>query len=177
MADPARPGCQTPDLNGDGQISVLEDRALGAYGSATGKQYYSRQATAALAMSGTVRTWPATIATTEEANAYWDLREAVRLYGQAVAQAPALEAMVLTSYTDHVQTTMTENAHVRMAFENLRNLGAWVRINPARQSAIGVDPKLSGRRDLPDNPANTAPADWSARSTYTYPDNVESAYW
>jgi hypothetical protein len=177
VADPTRTGCQTPDLNGDGQISTIEDRALGAYGSATGKQYYSRQATAALAMSGTVRTWPTTIATTEEANAYWDLREAVRLYGQAVSQMPALEAMVLTGFTDHVQTTMTENAHVRMAFENLRNLGTWVRINPGRQSAIGVDPKLSGRRDLPDNQPNSGPADWSARSTYTYPDNVESAYW
>ena len=177
VADPTRAGCQTPDLNGDGQISTIEDRPLGAYGSATGKQYYSRQATAALAMSGTVRSWPTTIATTEEANTYWDLREAVRLYGQAVSQVPALEAMVLTGFTDHVQTTMTENAHVRMAFENLRNLGTWVRINPGRQTAILLDPKLSTRRDLPDNPTNSGPADWTARSSYTYPDNVESTYW
>ena len=177
VADPARLGCQTPDLNGDGQISTVEDRALGAYGSATGKQYYSRQATAALARSGSVRSWPATIATTEEANTYWDLREAVRLYGQAVSQVPELEAMVLTGFTDHVQTTMTENAHVRLAFENLRNLGTWVRINPGRQTALQVDSKLSTRRDLPDNPPNTSPADWTARATYTYPDNVESTYW
>ncbi len=177
IADPTRPGCQTPDLNGDGQISTLEDRPLGAYGSATGKQYYSRQATSALAASGTVQSWPTTIATAEEAATYWDQREAVRLYGQAIAQVPRLEAMVLTSYADHVQTTMTENAHVRMAFEHLNNHGVWVRINPARQSAIGVDPRLSTRSDLPETPANTAPADWTARSTYTYPDNVESIYW
>ena len=177
IADPARPGCQTPDLNGDGQISTLEDRPLGAYGSASGKQYYSRQATAELAASGTVKSWPTTIATPAEAATFWDLREAVRLYDEAVGQVPQLEAMVLTGFTDHVQTTMTENAHVRMAFENLNNLGVWVRINPGRQSAIGVDPRLSTRSDLPETPANTAPADWTARSTYTYPDNAEATYW
>ncbi|NBO65279.1 MAG: hypothetical protein EBU88_10630, partial [Acidobacteria bacterium] len=177
IADPARPGCQTPDLNGDGQISTLEDRPLGAYGSTSGKQYYSRQATAELAASGTVKSWPTTIATPAEAATFWDLREAVRLYDEAVGQVPQLEAMVLTGFTDHVQTTMTENAHVRMAFENLNNLGVWVRINPGRQSAIGVDPRLSTRSDLPETPANTAPADWTARSTYTYPDNAEATYW
>ena len=72
---------------------------------------------------------------------------------------------------------MTENAHVRMAFENLNNLGVWVRINPGRQTAVGVDPRLASRTDLPDNPPNTAPADWTARAAYTYPDNTEGTYW
>ena len=173
IPDPARPGCQTPDLNGDGQLTTIEDRPLAAYGGATGKQYYSRQATAAL----TISSWPATIATPEEARSFWDLREAVHLYDDAVAQAPELEAMLLTGFTDHVQTTMTENAHVRMAFENLRKLGRWVRVNPGRQAVISLDPKLASRRDLPDNPASTPPVDWTARATYTYPDNLESAYW
>lgn len=72
---------------------------------------------------------------------------------------------------------MTENAHVRMAFENLNNLGVWVRINPGRQTAVGVDLRLASRTDLPDNSANTAPADWTARAAYTYPDNTEGTYW
>ncbi|MEY4167545.1 MAG: hypothetical protein RIR52_1369, partial [Acidobacteriota bacterium] len=50
---------------------------------------------------------------------------------------------------------MTENAHVRMAFENLNNLGVWVRINPGRQTGVGVDLRLASRTDLPDNPPNT----------------------
>ncbi|MFN8004676.1 MAG: hypothetical protein U0X75_27105 [Acidobacteriota bacterium] len=177
VSDPARPGCQTPDLNGDGRISTSEDRQLGAYRMTGNKQVYSRQATQGLAATGTVASWPANIATVTEANAFWDIREAVLLYQTAINNVPGLESMVLTSFTDHVQTQMTENAHVKMAFDGMNSRGRWVKINPARSYYTAIDAALSSRTDIPNNTANTAPANWSDRRGYTYPDDLDQTAW
>ncbi len=177
IADPARAGCQTPDLNGDGRISTSEDRPLNAYRMTGNKQVYSRQATQGLAATGTVASWPANIATVAEANAFWDIREAVLLYQTAVANVAGLESMALTSFTDHVQTQMTENAHVKMAFDAMNSRGRWVKINPARSYFTAIDSALNSRTDIPNNTANTAPANWSDRRSYTYPDDLDQTAW
>ena len=119
--------------------------------------------------------WPPDIATPAQANAFWDLREAVRRYPGALTNIPDLEGMVLTSLVDHVQTA-PDHPHVHQAFDGWDRNGAWVKINPARDYVVEVDPSLSGRTDLPDNAANTAPVDWTDAGSYAFPDGLEETY-
>jgi DNA-binding beta-propeller fold protein YncE len=119
--------------------------------------------------------WPPDIATPPEAAAFWDLREAVRQYPGALADIPDLEGMVLTSLVDHVQTA-PDHPHIHQAFDGWDGNGAWVKINPARDYVLEVDPSLSSRTDLPDNAANTAPADWTDAGSYAFPDGLEETY-
>lgn len=178
VPDPARAGCQTPDLNGDGQLATLEDYPLKTYRAAGNRFAYSRQATQAFARHNVFNTnggptWPANILTVAEANAYWDLREASQLYERAFNAMPQLEGMFLASLTDHVQTTLNDKAHAQLTFNNLNTRGKWVKINPARNYVVALDPSLSSRSDLPDNLPNGAP-NWSNPASYCFPDDVDN---
>jgi len=166
-----RSGCLTPDLNLNGTLETNEDFPLGAY-TAGVKWVYSRPATQALADYGVFGgTWPADIATVSEASAFWDLREAVRLYPDALSYLPGLEGMVLATPVDHVQSA-PDHPHIRQAFEGWDNAGAWVQINPDSAYLVQADPGLSGRTDLPANSPNTPPADWTDVAAYTVPEDV-----
>ena len=172
--DPARAGCQTPDLNGDGQLSRLEDYPLKFYRADGNRIAYSRQATQAFARYNVFGSgWPATILTVTEANAYWDLREATQLYERAFNALPQLEGMFLASLTDHVQTTLNDKAHAQLTFNNLNTRGKWVKVNPARSYLVALDPSLSSRTDLPDNQPNVAVA-WENPARYCFPDDVDN---
>ncbi|MCD6291719.1 MAG: hypothetical protein J7M34_14585 [Anaerolineae bacterium] len=167
-------GCRTPDLNGNRLLDVDEDFPLRAYTDGT-HDVYSRPATQALVdhhvFSGT---WPSRIATVPQANAFWDLREAVRLYPDAVTNIPGLEGMVLATVVDHVQTA-SDKPHIRQAFEGWDNAGAWVQINPSPSYMVEADPTLAGRTDLPNNAPNTPPADWSDAASYAVPEDVSNS--
>ena len=166
-------GCLTPDLNGDGALSVNEDWPLSAYTDGE-RAYYSRSATQALADAGLFTIWPASIATPAQTAAFWDLREAVRLYDDALAAIPDLEGMVLASYTDHVQTA-PDHPHIRQAFEGWRSASAtYVKLNPDPAYLAQADPTLAERTDLPALPPNTPPADWNAAEDYTVPEDVST---
>ena len=174
VPDPARAGCQTPDLNGDGQLATLEDYPLKFYRAADNRLAYSRQATQAFARHNVFGTnWPSNILTVTEANAYWDLREATQLYERAFNAMPQLEGMFLASLTDHVQTTLNDKAHAQLTFNNLNTRGKWVKINPARSYVVALDPSLSSRTDLPNNLPNVAPS-WSNPASYCFPDDVDN---
>ncbi|RME82435.1 MAG: hypothetical protein D6775_10935 [Caldilineae bacterium] len=174
VPDGTHPGCFTPDLDGDGVLTRSEDVPLGSYGDGT-RAYFSAPATKAMQDQGIFGTWPVTIANLAQANTWWGLREAVRHYAGAVARNADLEGMVLASVGDHVQIA-ADKPHIRQAFDGWDDAGAWVKINPARSYAVAVNPALSGRSDLPDNAANTPPADWSDATSYAYPDGLESDY-
>jgi hypothetical protein len=166
--------CQSPDLNDDGTMSLTEDFPLRAYQDVT-RQVYSRQATHAMAsLSIFPGPWPPDIATPAQADAYWDLREAVRLYPAATAKIPDLSGMILSSERDHVQFA-PDRPHIRQAFEGWQATGRWVKINPAPSYVLEINPALANRPDLPNNEANTPPADW-AGSDYTYPDDLDGVY-
>ena len=170
VRDP-RSGLQVPDLNLDGILDLTEDFPLDTYPVDDERVAYSRPVMGALEERSVFGgAWPEGIVRSDEAAAFWDLREAVLLYPQAMANIPDLEAMVLCGVRDHVQA-LPDKPHIRQAFDGWDQNGAWVRINPSREHLIAVDPTLAGRR-LPDLPANTAPDDWTGHDGYAIPVDV-----
>jgi len=162
------------DLDGDGVLELDEDFPLIAYEAEGGLRVYSRPATHAMADQGIFPDpWPSDIAAPEEADRFWDLREAVRLYPAALQSVPDLMGMVLASTQDHVQIA-PDRPHIRQAFEGWLAAGGWVRVNPGPEYVVEIDPGLA-ERSLPDNPPNTPPADWAAPD-YTYPDPMDQVY-
>lgn len=166
-------GCQTPDRNLSGELGLNEDFPLSAYTDGI-HDVYSRQVTHALDDLGLIMgPWPVAIADRARADAYWDVREAVRLYGQAAADNPELEGMVLATAVDHVQTA-PDKPHIRQAFEGWRDAGAWVRINPATEYLAAADATLRGRTDLPALEPNVPPTRWTDSTLYCLPEDVSS---
>lgn len=165
---------QTPDHNQDGILGLDEDFPLDSYPSTT-KNVYSRPVTHALANNNIFSgSWPDDIANPAEADAFWNIREAVWLYDDASRNIPDVEGMILAGVRDHVQSA-PDKPHIRQAFEGWFNNGAWVQINPSSDYIIEADPTLSDRNDLPDNVPNTQPADWSDVSDYAIPEDIDAA--
>jgi hypothetical protein len=166
----------TPDLNLDGILTLAEDFPLDTYPHPDGSlQVHSRATTQALADQNVfTATWPSTIATPPQAAAFWDIRESVRLYDDAMANLPGLEAMVLCGVRDHVQS-LPDKPHIRQAFEGWNSNGAWVGINPSPTYLVRTDPSLAGRDDLPNRVPNRPPANWAAPDTYCIPPDVHKS--
>lgn len=165
-------GCRTPDLNLNGVLELNEDFPLTTI-AAGNKRAYSRPVTQALSDRRVFGSnWPANLLTVAEANSFWDLREAARLYARAVRRIPGLEGMVLASVEDHVQV-VPDHPHIRQAFEGWMNAGGWVQINPSRSYLLRVDPSLSAA-SIPDNAANTPPTDWADRNAYCVPESLRT---
>jgi hypothetical protein len=164
---------QTPDLNLDGVLDMSEDFPLDTYPYSDGlKEVYSRAVTHALADNNIFpHPWPEGIARPPEADAYWDIREAVWLYDDALANIPDLEAMVLCGVRDHVQSAPTK-PHLQQAFEGWNSNGVWVQINPSPAYLIEANSSLAGRDDLPNRVPNTPPADWGRVGSYCVPEDI-----
>jgi len=169
-------GYITPDLDGDGNLSLSEDFPMQCFHDGV-RKVYSRQATYALRTYNVFDPfpWPATILTPEEADAYWDLREAVRLYDNALAAIPNLEGMILGSVEDHVQTA-PDKPHLRQAFEGWNMLGAWVQINPDPEYVVAANPIFSGFT-LPIPAPNMPPPDWSNADQYCMPETIADGWY
>jgi hypothetical protein len=165
-----------PDLNRDGLLTLDEDFPLDTYPGGDGSLFfYSRPVAQALSDRGLLpHPWPEQIATPQEADAYWDIRESVRLYEQALANIPDLEGMVLGSVEDHVQSAPTK-IHLRQAFDGWYGAGEWVQINPSPAYLVEAAPSLEGRADLPDMQPNTAPEDWADTSAYCIQEDIPDA--
>ncbi|MFH1315277.1 MAG: hypothetical protein ABIH67_02655 [Candidatus Uhrbacteria bacterium] len=169
-----------PDVNGDGILSLDEDFPLDGYQGGEDGQiwFFSRPATQAMFDNDIFAGygWPDDIATPAEADAYWDVRESVYMYDDALDNIPNLEAMVLANVVDHVQTN-PEKPHIRQAFEGWLDHGvSWVQLNPNPEYVIEAYPgarKLGN--DLPDNVPNKAPRDWADINTYAIPEELEAA--
>lgn len=166
-------GLQTPDLNHDGSLSLDEDFPINyfMFEPINSKRYYSRSVTHALRDNNIIPApWPSEIATPEEADAFWDIREAVRLYDQAISKMPHLKAMVLCNERDHVQSHPAK-PHIHQAFDGWNDQGVWVRINPSPSYIRGVNPTLI-IPSLPDNSPNTPPSNWSDHASYCIPKKI-----
>jgi len=166
----------TPDVDGDGVLTDSEDFPLSAYEDGI-KDVYSRQATQAFLdydifeLSDPTNSWPNFIATPAEADAYWDIREAVRMYGDAFSNVPLLEGMVLGSVVDHVQTA-PDFPHIHQMFDGWNHHGKWIQINPSPAYMQEVSPLMVLRTDLPDNTANMEPVDWTDSSAYLMAEDI-----
>ncbi len=170
VLDPST-GCRTPDLDGDGVLTIMEDWPLSSYTDGV-KTYYSRPVVQAMAAKHLFNdNWPQSIATLTEAERFWDIREGVRLMDDAVNAIPDIEGMILATFKDHVQSA-PDKPHIRQAFERWDQAGAWVQINPSPSYLIQADQALSGRTDLPQNVPNTPPVDWNAPAAYTVPEDI-----
>jgi len=162
----------TPDLNDNNVLELNEDYGLDTYPYTTydvdGKVVYSRPVSIALdnnnAFGGS---WPENIANRSEATEYWDVRESVRLYDNALDNIPDLEAMFLLSVEDHVQSDPFKS-HVHQAYDGWTASGIkWFKINPSKDYILAVDPNLEEEGIfIPDLNANTAPADWEDVESY-----------
>ena len=179
VEDPAT-HLQVPDLNLDGVLTLDEDFPLDTHPSPSGKGMYSRPVTHALANQDTFGgAWPSDIATPIEADAYWDLREAVRLYdgrspSRALASIPDLKGMILAGVRDHVQSA-PDKPHIHQAFDGWNTNGAWAQINPSPAYLIEADPSLAGRTDLLNRVPNTPPAEWEHAASYCVPEDIPAA--
>lgn len=132
-----------------------------------GKDYWSTDLLRALRDNGalTESTWPATLATPEEAAAAWAFRSTVANYPRLRASLPELKVMLVFAADDHVQTAV-DKPHIRQAYEGFREAGLWCRLNPDRAY---VDAFLgTSASPAPDNPANSAPALWLDVRTWAY---------
>ena len=164
-------GRPIPDLDGNGILTIDEDFPLDTYPVDDEHLTYSRPVMRELAARNSFGgDWPGHLVSIAEAEAYWDIRESVRLTTDAISNIPDLEAMVLCSVRDHVQA-VPEKPHVRQAFDSWDMNGAWVKINPSPEHLIAVDPRLADRL-LPDLPPSTAPEDWTDHASYAIPADV-----
>ncbi len=158
----------SPDLNQDGELTTDEDFPLDFYPGLT-KDVYSRPVTHALLDNGvlTLANWPSNIATPDQADAYWNLRESVYLYDDALDNIPGLEGMFLASIEDHVQSNPYKS-HIRMALDGWDS--SWFKINPTPEYILEVE---DTNGFIPDLEANTAPDDWTDTRSYCISESID----
>lgn len=164
-------GCRISDLNRNSQVDAGEDFGFRSLVHAAGeKRHYSMEVIRAAIAAGLFSTWPSTLDTLADAEAYWQWRESTRYYDRLPEKRPDVKLLIAASQEDHVQS-VPGKPHIRQAFEGFARNGMWVKMNPSPASVSAVSPALAGRRDLPDLAANRAPADWTNYS-YAYPEDV-----
>ena len=167
----------TPDLNDNNELELNEDYGLDTYPYSTydtnGKRVYSRPVTIALKKDNVFKgSWPSNIATLEEANKYWDIRESVVLYEDALKNIPELEGMYLLSIRDHVQSDPYKS-HAHQAFDGWTKYAKWFKINPDPKYIIEVNSTFDDESIfIPNQKPNTAPNDWEDTKSYCIPELI-----
>lgn len=148
------PGVLYHDLNENNRYDP-GDYALGAYlGMVDGreKRVFSAHALAAVVARGLLGAWPADVATLEEAQRFWQIRDMSRYYRAALAGNPDLRVVIIGSVEDHVQRT-ADHAHIVLQYAGWQEAGAWVRLNPDASYVLALGPELRG---LSDSDANAS---------------------
>ena len=157
------------DLDGSGNVSASDLVLSWRVPVIFGKRTYSVALTQALLDNGalTLSTWPADLATPEEAARDWPFRQSTGRYIDLRSKMPDLEVMLVFAQEDHEQAAQ-DKPHIHQAFQGLRfEARLWVRLNPDRAYVQSLMPAAG--EDFPDNPANTQPGDWMQVGTYAYP--------
>ena len=132
-----------------------------------GKRSYSVALTQALLDTGalTASTWPADLATPEEAARDWPFRQSPGRYVDLRTMMPGLKVMLVFAQTDHAQA-LPDKPHIHQAYQGFRfEAGLWVRLNPDRAYVQALLP--AARNDFPDNPADTQGRPTGCRSGIT----------
>ena len=157
------------DLDGSGTVSTNDFLLSWRVPVINGKRTYSTALTQALLDTGalTLSTWPADMATPEEAARDWPSRQSTGNYVDLRTTMPDLKVMLVFAQEDHAQVAQ-DKPHIHQAFQGLRfEAGLWVRLNPDRAYVQAFMPTAGEK--FPDNPANTQPDDWLQIGKYAYP--------
>lgn len=162
------------DLDGSGSISASDYVLSWRVPVIFGKRYYSVALTQSLLDNGalTLSTWPADLATPDEAARDWPFRQSTGRYTDLRSTMPDLEVMLVFAQVDHMQAAQ-DKPHIHQAFQGFRfEARLWVRLNPDRAYVQSLMPTAG--EDFPDNPANTQPEDWMQVGT-AYPGQGNAA--
>ena len=176
------------DLDGSGSITTGDYIFDGPVPVMFGKRYYSIALTKALLTGGalSLETWPAGLATPDEAAQAWPVRQTPGLFAamQSDEIVRNMKVMLVFAQNEHAQVAQ-DKPHIHQLYQGFRfEARLWVRLNPDRnyiESLMGneVAPALlanpvvpatpAAGLDFPDNPANTQPTDWAQIGSYAYP--------
>ncbi len=165
------------DLNGDGLPGAGDHVFSGPVPQMFGKRYYSAALTRALLENGalSLETWPDDLATPQEAAEAWAFRQMNTQFMKiGNLQSGNFKVMLVFARNDHAQVA-ADKPHIHQAYQGFRFEAQppgvqlrWVRLNPDRAYFQQFFPKAG--TDFPDNPANTAPTDWTKIADWAYPD-------
>jgi hypothetical protein len=180
------------DLNGNGSLDSGDFIFDGQIPIMFGKRYYSTTLTQALLGNGVLSldTWPADLATPEEAALAWKTRQTPGLFAamQNDEITKNMKVMLVFAQDEHAQV-VKDKPHIHQLYQGFRfEARLWVRLNPDRtyvesmfqtemltfQTNAGMTPTPAAMLDFPDNPANTQPTDWAQIVAYAYPDQVQA---
>jgi hypothetical protein len=157
------------DMDGNSELSSSDILLSWRVPVILGKRTYSVKLTQALMDNGalSLSTWPADLATPEEAARNWPFRQSIGRYTNLRTMIPDLEVMLVFAQEDYVQAAQ-DKPHIHQAFQGFRfEAGLWVRLNPDRAYIQSLIP--SAGENFPDNPANTQPGDWMQINKFAYP--------
>ena len=175
------------DLDGNGSLGSSDFVFDGQIPVMFGKRYYSTALTNALLSNGALSldTWPADLATPQEATQAWQVRQTpglfVAMQNDEIVQN--MKVMLVFAQDEHAQVAQ-DKPHIHQLYQGFRiEARLWVRLNPDRSyveqlfqnSGMGslgdaiLTPTPGAMLDFPDNPANTQPTDWAQIGTYAYP--------
>jgi len=144
-----------------GEDYVLDDKGP----NIGGKRFFSHALTQALLTNGafTIESWPDDLATPTQTKDFWPYRTPVDNFEAIGDKLPELRVLLPFAAYDHVQAA-PDKPHIRQAYDGFRKrAGLWTRLNcdlSYVQFEIHESASLAG--GIPDNDANTEPAEWYA---------------
>lgn len=147
------------DLNGNEALDASDFPLGNKVPRLFGKNFYSDELLRAL--ENNVEEWPTELATAEEAEEVWSIRETVDMY--PLLEGSALKVMLVFGVKDHVQA-LPDKPAIHQAFDGFRAAGLWVRLNPDGSYVSAVS-DLSYVEHL----ANTEPDEWSTVEAWGIP--------
>jgi hypothetical protein len=175
------------DLDGNGSLGSGDYIFDGQIPIMFGKRYYSTTLAKALLDTGALSldTWPADLATPQEAAQAWQIRQTPGLFAEMQSDEiiKNMKVMLVFAQNDHTQVAQ-DKPHIHQLYQGFRfEARLWVRLNPDRayvesmfqnagrtsQANAGMIPTPDATPDFPDNPANTQPSDWTQIGAYAYP--------
>lgn len=157
------------DVNGNGTIDQ-EDYLLGdRIPQIFGKYCYSAKLTQALLDNGvfTLDSWPNALATPEESQTWWKIRESIFYYSLLKKSMPDLKVMLVFGEKDHVQTAW-DKPHIHQAYDGFHETaGLWIRLNPDASYVALLSEEMA--ENYVEHDANTEPEDWADIKSWAYP--------
>ncbi|MFA5842852.1 MAG: hypothetical protein WC882_04275 [Candidatus Gracilibacteria bacterium] len=160
------------DVNGNAQDDqgdfLLDEKTPHLFG----KRCYSANLTQALVDNDifTAKSWPADLATPEEAYRWWAERESISYYPLLKESMPDLKVMLVFGAKDHVQPT-TDNPHTHQAYDGFHETaGLWIRLNPDDAYVALLSKAMA--ENYVEHDANTEPEDWILIKTWALPHSV-----